>query len=199
MSCNTLILFVKAPVLGHVKTRLARDIGWPQATALYRRLTGRLMRLVVVDRRWRTALAITPDHAIAAGFWPRRMRRIAQGGGDLGSRMRRALAGAPGPAVIVGSDIPGIDRRHIAAAFERLHSHDMVIGPALDGGYWLVGVRHPAWARRLFYGVRWSTAHTLADTLKGLPASTRVAYLPVLRDIDEAADLAALSARSNAA
>lgn len=195
MSRNTLILFVKAPILGRVKTRLAQEIGWPQATALYRRLTGRLMRSVAVDRRWRTALAITPDHAIAAGFWPRRMRRIAQGGGDLGVRMRRALAGAPGPAVIVGSDIPGIDRRHIAAAFERLHSHDMVIGPALDGGYWLIGVRRPDFARHLFRDVRWSSAQTLADTLKGLPASTRVAYLPTLRDIDEADDLAALNAR----
>ncbi|MBW7837550.1 MAG: TIGR04282 family arsenosugar biosynthesis glycosyltransferase [Sphingomonadales bacterium] len=195
MSRNTLILFVKSPVFGRVKTRLARDIGWPQATTLYRRLTGRLLRSVAVDRRWRTALAVTPDHAVSAGFWPRRMRRIAQGGGDLGSRMRRALLGASGPAVIVGSDIPGIDRRHIATAFQFLRSHDVVIGPALDGGYWLIGVRCPAYARRLFYDVRWSSAHALADTLTGLPASARVANLPVLRDIDDAADLSAISAR----
>ncbi|RIK92549.1 MAG: hypothetical protein DCC73_12285 [Proteobacteria bacterium] len=199
MSSNTLILFVKAPVLGRVKTRLAQDIGMVPATVLYRRLSARLLRAVAGDRRWRTTLAVTPDHAVSAGFWPRQLTRIAQRGGDLGERMRRALAGASGPAVIVGSDIPGIDRRHIATAFQFLRSHDVVIGPALDGGYWLIGVRCPAYARRLFYDVRWSSAHTLADTLTGLPASARVAYLPVLRDIDDAADLSAISARSGAA
>lgn len=199
MSSNTLILFVKAPVLGRVKTRLAQDIGMVPATVLYRRLSARLLRAVAGDRRWRATLAVTPDHAVSAGFWPRQLTRIAQRGGDLGERMRRALAGASGPAVIVGSDIPGIDRRHIATAFQFLRSHDVVIGPALDGGYWLIGVRCPAYARRLFYDVRWSSAHTLADTLTGLPASARVAYLPVLRDIDDAADLSAISARSGAA
>ncbi len=199
MSSNTLILFVKAPVMGCVKTRLAQDIGMVPATILYRRLSARLLRAVASDRCWRTALAVTPDHAVSAGFWPRQITRIAQGGGDLGSRMRRALAGALGPAVIVGSDIPDVRRRHIATAFQRLRSHDVVIGPAQDGGYWLIGVRRPAYARGLFNGVRWSSAHALADTLTGLPRSARVAYLPVLRDIDDIEDLSAISARSGAA
>ena len=104
--------------------------------------------------------------------------------------MGRLLRGAPpGPVCIVGADIPGIRRHHIARAFAALGRHDAVFGPAQDGGYWLVGLRRTrAVPATLFQGVRWSSRTALADTVATLGAC-RVAHIDTLRDVDVAADL----------
>src|SRR3984885_354415 len=155
-----LILFVKLPRLGAGKRRLARDIG-AVAALRFERLEPRLGR----DRRWKLRLAGTPDRAAAR--WPGRSPAMPQGAGDLGARMRRAPAACPtGPAVLVGSDIPGMTAAHIAEAFALLGWHDIVLGPANDGGFWLVGCRH---APPRFGRVRWSSRHALEDTLANLP------------------------------
>jgi glycosyltransferase A (GT-A) superfamily protein (DUF2064 family) len=91
----------------------------------------------------------------------------------------------PGPVVIVGTDIPGIRPAHIAAAFRRLGDHDAVLGPATDGGYWLVGLRRRPYALRPFARVRWSGSHALADTLANLEGR-RVALVATLGDVDDA-------------
>jgi len=119
---------------------------------------------------------------------PRGGRRGGQGGGDLGRRMARVFQTLPpGPAVIIGSDIPAIRPAHIAAAFRALGQHQAVFGPATDGGYWLVGLRRrPRLPRRLFERVRWSSAHALADTRAGLPKDMSVALLETLEDVDDA-------------
>ena len=96
----------------------------------------------------------------------------------------------PGPAVIVGSDIPEVDAPAIHAAFRALRCHDAVFGPADDGGYWLVGLRRHPQPRRylpgtLFRQVRWSSAHALVDTRAGLAKSTRTALLHRLADVDD--------------
>lgn len=132
---------------------------------------------------------------MASRVWPARIPRIPQGQGDVGQRMARLLRSlAPGPVVIVGADIPSVTPRHIASAFEALGGAASVVGPAKDGGYWLVGLRHggrvPA---GLFDNVRWSSADALADTIPTLPAP--VARIATLRDVDTAADLAYLSRR----
>jgi rSAM/selenodomain-associated transferase 1 len=185
------IVFARAPRLGAVKRRLARGIGAMGALRFYRGQLAATLR-AARDPRWRTVLATTPDRARAR--WPvvaPRPARLAQGHGDLGARMRRALA-RHRRAVLVGSDIPGLAGADIAAAFRALGRADAVFGPAEDGGYWLVGLgpRRPA---RPFAAVRWSTAETLSDTLANF-AGRRVALLRVLRDVDTAADLAALRA-----
>ena len=123
------------------------------------------------------------------------MTTLAQGPGDLGKRMARALAAPPpGPAVLVGGDIPAIRPAHIAEAFRRLGACDAVFGPAADGGYWLAGFsrrKHGGkLAARAFAGVRWSTAHALADTLANLRGSRIAPMLPVLEDVDHGAALA---------
>ena len=147
---RTLILFVRAPRLGAGKKRLARDIGAVAALRFERLMLARSLRRLGRDRRWRLRLAVTPDRA--AG---RFRNAMPQGSGDLGARMRRALAaGGPGPAVLVGSDIPGMTAAHIAEAFGLLGHHDIVFGPAADGGFWLVGCRH---LPPDFGVVRWST------------------------------------------
>jgi glycosyltransferase A (GT-A) superfamily protein (DUF2064 family) len=174
----TLILFVRAPRLGIGKRRLAREIGDVAAVRFERLMLGRSLLRLGRDRRWRLQLAMTPDHA--AWGWPGAM---PQGSGDLGERMRRALAAAgPGPRLLVGSDIPGMTAAHIAAAFELLGRHDLVFGPARDGGFWLVGCRHRA---PDFGAVRWSSSHALADVLSNLPAGVSVGFAATLDDVDD--------------
>jgi uncharacterized protein len=184
-----LILFARAPRLGTVKRRLAREVGDVAALRFHRAMLRSLARRLGRDRRWRTVLAVTPDRA----RFPSPLPKTPQGRGDLGERMARALA-RHRRAVLVGSDIPGIGTDDIAAAFRALGGRaDAMFGPAEDGGYWLVGFgprRPPA----PFRGVRWSGPHALADTLANC-RGRRVALLRRLRDVDDAADLAAWRAR----
>lgn len=188
MADKWLVLFVKQPVMGRVKTRLAVDIGLARATAFYRQTTERLIRRLGRDPRWRPVLAVTPDVADSR-FWPCRWPLMPQGRGDLGARMARVFAALPpGPAVIVGSDVPDIAPGHVAAAFRVLDRADLAFGPAADGGYWLAGNARRRPAPGLFSGVRWSTRHALADTLNSVRSGLRVALLEPLDDIDTGAD-----------
>jgi glycosyltransferase A (GT-A) superfamily protein (DUF2064 family) len=164
---GTLILFVRVPRLGVGKRRLAREIGDVAALRFERLMLARSLRRLGRDPRWRLRLVVTPDHA--ARGWP---GATQQGKGDLGERMGRALAAVgPGPRLLVGSDIPGMTAAHIAGAFRLLGRHDLVFGPARDGGFWLVGCRH----RPPNFGqVRWSSA-------------VSVGFATTLDDVDDGA------------
>ena len=183
-----LVVFLRAPRLGRVKSRLAAGVGALAALRFYRLATAQLLRRVAPDRRWRCHIWITPDRAARHPPWHAAARWQGQGGGDLGRRMARVFRLLPsGPAVIIGSDIPAIRPAHIAAAFRALGGHEAVFGPATDGGYWLVGLRRrPRVPRDLFERVRWSSEHALADTRAGLPRKMSVALLDVLEDVDHA-------------
>jgi rSAM/selenodomain-associated transferase 1 len=195
-----LVLFARAPMRGAVKSRLAAEIGKDAALAFYRRTLHDVLWRLGRDARWQTWLAVTPDSAAHdPALWPAvpGVALIPQGGGDLGARMARPLRELPpGPVVIVGSDIPDLGLGHVMNAFAALGRHDMVFGPARDGGYWLVGARRsPVVLYGLFRNVRWSGPHARADTLAGLPANFRVAMLEELDDIDDGADWVAWQAR----
>jgi rSAM/selenodomain-associated transferase 1 len=188
-----LVIFARAPVGGRVKTRLGRELGVGVATRFARQCAAALLARVANDRRWQTIIAETGD-ACGGRFWPPAIARCAQGGGDLGQRMQRIMQRMPpGPTVIVGTDIPVIRPAHIAQAMRALGRHDAVFGPATDGGYWLVGLRRRPRVFRLFAGVRWSSAHALADTLENLNGRS-VFYLAKLQDVDTAADFATAGA-----
>jgi uncharacterized protein len=179
---NHLVIFAKAPVLGHVKRRLARDIGQLPAWQFYIRTLRALAPRLALDSRWQTSLAITGGDA----RWPRNMPLIDQGQGNLGDRMARIARIMPaGPVVIVGSDIPDIERSHIARAFKTLGRHDTVFGPAADGGFWLVGQARRRSIPNLFSNVRWSTEHALGDTLSNLDRRHTHALLEELIDVDD--------------
>jgi uncharacterized protein len=184
---------VKEPQPGRVKTRLGRDIGQIGAAWWFRHQSTRLIRRLSNDPRWNTVLAVAPDiKATDSRVWPVHLQRWPQGPGDLGDRMRRIFCDFPkGPVAIVGADIPGIQSHHIARAFKKLGDHQAVFGPALDGGYWLVGLkRTKPTPLNLFHNVRWSSENTLADTVAGLKGHT-VAMIETLRDIDTVQDLEA--------
>ena len=185
-----LIVMLKEPHPGRVKTRLGREIGMVAAAWWFRHQAARLLRRIE-DPRWRLVLAVSPDaEGRQSRVWPAHLPRVPQGKGTLGDRMARLLRGLPpGPVCIIGADIPAIGRAHIARAFAALGRNDAVIGPAPDGGYWLIGLRRTgAVPARLFDGVRWSGPHARADTLAGL-RDRRVALIDTLRDIDEPRDL----------
>lgn len=187
MRRRTLIVMVKEPRPGRVKTRLGRDIGMVDAAWWYRQQCVRLLRNLR-DRRWDVILSVAPDRATDSAWWPTDLPRIPQGTGNIGARMARAFASTYGPTVLIGSDIPGVTPAHIAKAFGALGQAKTVIGPAPDGGFWLIGLSHPsAQPKTLFKGVRWSHAETLTDTLPTLPEP--VAFTAQLNDVDTAADL----------
>ncbi len=182
---NTLIVMVKEPHPGRVKTRLGAGIGMVRAAWWYRHQVARLLR-AVEDPRWELVLAVAPDaEGLGSRVWPAHLRRVAQGCGDLGCRMGRLLRGS-GRVCIIGSDIPDVTAARVASAFKALGRADAVFGPCDDGGYWLVGMtRVPV---RAFWGVRWSTEHALADTERSL-GDLRIAHVDMLRDVDTVADL----------
>ncbi len=186
---DALIIFARAPRLGTVKRRLARGIGDRAALRLYRAGLEALCRAVGRDRRWRTLLSATPDGARAR--WPRGMAVVPQGQGSLGARLDAATR-PHRRVVVVGSDVPGLRGPDVAAAFRAVRAGRAAFGPAEDGGYWLVGLppRRPG---KPFAGVRWSTEHALADTLRNFRGRP-VAMLRRLRDLDTAEDLEALRA-----
>lgn len=188
---RTLVIFVKEPLPGKVKTRLGRDLGMTAAAQWFRHQSAALIRRLSADARWRTVLAVSPDSAVTESrVWPAHLPRWPQGQGDLGDRMARCFSEfMPGPVVIVGADIPGIARRHVAGAFDALGGRDAVFGPAPDGGYWLVGLKGPRVPAGFMKQVRWSSEHTLADTIATLPTGARIARLEELRDVDTVADL----------
>ncbi len=187
---RTLVVMLKEPRAGRVKTRLGRDIGMVGATWWFRHQVRRLLRKID-DPRWNVVLAVAPDRAgMISRVWPAHFLRIPQGSGNLGDRMERALHGAPrGPVCVIGGDIPDINRARIAEAFKALGSNDAVFGPAPDGGYWLIGLRRGrAIPATIFRGVRWSSEYALADTKASLP-DHKIAHVATLQDVDTVADL----------
>lgn len=177
----TLIVFARAPAIGVGKTRLARDVGRVEAWRVYRAVSARVLR-TLADPRWRLVVRLAPDRAARPPF-------EAQGAGDLGRRLERALrAHARGPVAVIGTDAPEVTPASVALAFRQLHRSGSVLGPAADGGFWLLALS-PRTARSVsFTGVRWSTGHTLEDTERAVGPATR---LQLLADIDDGADLAA--------
>ena len=190
-----LIVMVKFPAAGRVKTRLARDIGRVAAAWWFRHSVRRLLRRLD-DPRWQIWLSVAPDTALGSAVWPAHLPRISQGPGGLGERMRAAFEALPkGRACLIGGDIPGVEKHHVAAAFAALGAREAVFGPATDGGFWLTGFRRSRpLPPRLFEGVRWSSAEALADSIATLNGQSH-ALVAALSDVDTAADLSSVPRR----
>lgn len=196
------LLFVKYPEPGLVKTRLAAHLGDAAATALY--------RAFVADELAALAAAAVPVTAHCAPPHPEADYRAwlgpdlplaAQRGGDLGARMAAAFEDAfahgADEAVLIGSDIPALTPAHVTGAFAALGQHGAALAPAGDGGYTLIAFTARAYTAHAFADVPWSTTAVLSTTLTRLrEAGRRAALLPVLPDVDEPYDLARLAAQS---
>jgi rSAM/selenodomain-associated transferase 1 len=188
---NQLIVFLKAPRPGAVKTRLASTLGIEAACATYRQLVDTLLnRITSVDS---VTLCFAPDEAESEiQPWLRQgWRATAQGQGDLGERLDRAfqIAFANGAkrVLIIGSDCPDITVADLDAGWSALEFHDVVLGPATDGGYWLIGLKLPQ--NLLFREIPWSSSLVLQTTLARCGAARlRVQMLRMLSDIDTEED-----------
>ncbi len=178
------VMMVKRPKCGAVKSRLAADLGTVAATSAYRTMMYHSIRKLSCDTRWTFVLSITPDNALYDPVWPDKIPTIPQGNGGLGTKMHRIMTVMPpGKVVIIGSDVAGIKPDHLAAAFKKLGSADAVFAPADDGGYSLVGLKRVPRIVNAFENVRWSSPNTLNDTLRNLD-HLKIAYIEELPDID---------------
>jgi rSAM/selenodomain-associated transferase 1 len=188
----TLVVLLKAPRVGTVKTRLAAALGAEQATRVYRRLVERQMAAVPSD--WPLEVHFAPAEAepeMRAWLGPR-PRLCPQVDGDLGARLRAAVDSAfvrgAASVLVIGGDCPELDEAALRAAAKVLRSHAVVIGPARDGGYYLIGLTRSL--PGLFSGIPWSTEHVFEETLQRCAELRLVPRtLPPRDDIDTLADL----------
>lgn len=188
-------VFAKEPVPGRVKTRLAADLGDERAAEVYRAL-GRSTVDGLRGGAYRLIVFADPPEAATGGAlagWlgAEGVEYRPQSGGDLGRRMAAALdecLAEADAACLVGTDIPGIDEETAEAAFRALSEHDVVLGPATDGGYYLVGLSRPL--PELFENVPWSTGLVLSETLaRAGRIGVGVALLDTRTDVDTLADV----------
>ena len=191
VSKERLIVFVKAPRPGAVKTRIAATAGQTRACAIYREMVETVLdefgSLPGVEIRFSPDGAETEITSWLRANWSMH----PQGTGNLGERLHRAFVSAfangAERVVIVGSDCPEIAAADIRAAWEELALHDVVVGPAVDGGYWLIGLR--AVRPELFDGIEWSSDQVLAQTLhRAKVGGLRIQLLRILTDIDTELD-----------
>ena len=192
MSENKLIVFLKYPEKGKVKTRLAAKLGHDFVLELCRCMISDISAIthnVNAD----TIIAYSgPDGASFPDFPGNRV--VNQRGKDLGKRMYNAFAdvfsdGAP-KCVLIGSDIPGVTAGLLNEAFKKLEHSDMVIGPASDGGYYCIGFNRESLNKIIFREIPWSTSDVFSETVKRIQeAGLTAKYLMQLSDIDEIKDL----------
>jgi rSAM/selenodomain-associated transferase 1 len=182
---NGLIVFVKNPILGKVKTRIAEKVGEKKALEIYVKMLNHL-------KEWISSLSMKKwiyfsNYIDGDGIWSSSEFEFGlQKGKDLGIKMYSALFEVltiSKKAILIGSDIAGLNPRILEEAFQMLEDHDLVFGPANDGGYYLVGCKknHP----EIFDNIPWSTSRVLEISLeKAANLGLRGALLPPLNDID---------------
>ncbi|MBI5101150.1 MAG: TIGR04282 family arsenosugar biosynthesis glycosyltransferase [Nitrospirae bacterium] len=182
-------IMIKYPDPGRVKTRLAADIGPADAAVLSREITERVMEQTTPPSGGYVRFVFygPPERTDEFGSWLPDEKLICQRGGDIGERMHNAVTclfdNGADKAVITGSDIPDLAKETVLQAFELLEGADVVIGPALDGGYYLIGMKSPMPV--LFRDIPWSTEDVYSETVGAITRSGRsYKCLPALSDID---------------
>jgi rSAM/selenodomain-associated transferase 1 len=190
-----LCIFARAPVLGSVKSRLARTLGEDAALAAHEEMVCQTLEELscVLGIRSELWIAGAIDHPLV-GQWAERWRMpvYPQHGNDLGARMfhamTRCLELSPF-GIVVGTDCPSVTAAYVREAALQLRDRELVLGPAEDGGYGLIGLS--TCALQLFDGIPWGSARVLDETLKRAAASgLRYALLETVWDVDEPADWA---------
>lgn len=187
----SLAVFARRPELGKVKTRLAAEIGPEAALAAYRdclrAVSAQCARIAPQGGKRGLLVFGTPAGSVLdmAAYFPRWSGFLDQGEGDLGARMLRAFKSVS-PAVLIGTDSPDLPDAILEQAFADLASNDLVLGPAEDGGYTLIGMNRPF--PQLFNDIPWSTPDVMRLTLERA-RDLKVSVLPKWYDIDTKADL----------
>ena len=203
MELAQLAVFVRPPIAGEAKTRLARVLGDEGAAALYDAFVDDMLGLCArVREAGRIDLAVwsagPPQEAVNRWALQHGAQIHLQPAGDLGAKLSAAFDKGLQRyerVVVIGSDMPTLPLALVVAAFDSLDRVPLALGPANDGGYYAIGASHGV--RPSFDGVRWSTAHALADTLRA-NASHQAAIISPWYDVDDQTDLAILRAHLSA-
>lgn len=188
---NLLIIFVKNPVIGKVKSRLAKSIGDKKALSVYIKLLTNTKKIVKdLDMDKRVCYSDTIDKEDLWGS--SNFQKSLQKGNDLGLRMYHAIDDASKESYdkicLIGSDIMELTDEIIIKAFNRLDDFDIVLGPSFDGGYYLIGMNSPV--RELFLNKKWSTGVVLEEAVNEIKKlKLTYSFLPTLNDIDEIEDI----------
>ena len=181
-----LVVFTRWPQAGRCKTRLIPALGAQGAADLHRRLAERTLAVVRAAGFAPEVRVTGADPAAFQGWLGAPARYVDQGEGDLGARLARAAD--PAPAVLIGTDAPDLAPAHLRAAAAALARAPAVIGPAADGGYWLLGLAAPM--PQLFTDMAWSTPTVFAETVRRLRAhGAEPVVLDTLADLDRPEDL----------
>lgn len=201
---DCLIVFLKLPTKGNVKTRLAQKVGPEIAAALYRTFVADTLRIVSQSNYEALVFFYPPESLRAITDWlGEEMTLLPQEGSDLGERMLKAFRVTfqkASRAVLIGSDCPDLSPIVLNQAFEALKTHGAVIGPAEDGGYYLIGLNAEACTDVPFKGIEWGSASVFEDTMEAFGESgVSVCVLPVWHDVDDYNDLKAFYERQRAA
>ena len=195
MDDRCLLFFIKNPKKGQVKTRLASTIGDEMAVRLYRRFVLEMLSTLNKGTFFFYLYVYPVDALEGLKTWlGEDYLYMLQQGENLGERMKNAftetLAMNFKRVVLIGSDIPSLPLEFIEEAFLSLEKKDVVIGPSLDGGYYLIGFRDEKFSHRAFKGIPWSTERVFEETMKVFEhEGLRVHTLKMLRDIDTIQDL----------
>lgn len=186
-----IIIFIKNPVAGKVKTRLAKTIGDAMALTIYNLLLDHTR--TVTKKLHCDKIVFYSDFIDNNDSWDQNyFLKTKQEGIDLGDRMsnafRFAFSKGYTKTLIIGSDCPDLNEAHIENAIQYLNESEIVLGPAKDGGYYLLGMKQ--FFPELFSNKRWSTEHVMKDTLEDISRlNLSVRLLPELTDIDEEKDM----------
>lgn len=181
----TIALFAKYPVAGKAKTRLIPALGAEGAARLHSRLVERTLATIRASGLPFAVHCTGAPLADFAAWLGAEVNLVDQGAGDLGARLARVAA----PTILLGADIPGLHAKHLISAAEALKTHEAVIGPATDGGYYLLGLTRPF--PFLFNDMPWGTSSVLELTMMRLSdRGIAPAMLDPLADCDRPEDLA---------
>ena len=198
---NGILVFVKYPTPGMVKTRLAEELGGERAAELYKRFVADILdTLGELDVRLKILFS-PPDTEKNFRLWLGDEYTYArQDGENLGQRMKNAMGNALdngfNKALIVGSDSPDVPGDYVEEAFSSLDECDAIIGPCSDGGYYLIGFSKESFLPEAFEDIDWSTSEVLEQTVDKLEMHGRkVHLLQQWYDVDTLADLEALTRR----
>ncbi|MEM9991254.1 MAG: TIGR04282 family arsenosugar biosynthesis glycosyltransferase [Bacteroidota bacterium] len=186
---NALLIFIKNPELGKAKTRLAATVGDERALAIYKELLRHTRHIAEATEA--TRLLFYSKFINDEDDWQgRHFQKHLQADGDLGKKMQTAFELALGQhqkAVIIGSDCASLNAEIVAQAFQKLEEVPFVIGPATDGGYYLLGMHQ--FTPSLFENIPWSTSQVLPKTIQKIAALQQDYFLlPTLSDIDYETD-----------
>lgn len=201
--CNTcLLLFVKSPIKGQVKTRLAAQTDGDFVVELYKCFVEDMISLVeILDVHLELCIYPANMKSTFSEWLGEQHCYKAQTGNNLGERLRNAFDKAFeegfSNVVVIGSDSPDLPVHYLIESFEALAEHDTVIGPANDGGYYLIGFSREGFIPEVFDNISWSTDSVFEQTVSILKQHGRKEYLlPLWHDVDTIADLKSLLLRA---